>query len=316
MVALNLLTLGWAAEIIGLFFTNQSFIERGTVTLAIFCIYAVDFAINAVQATCRSLIVDTLPTSEQQAGSAWAGRMLGFGHVLGYFAGTLDMSKIFGTLIGDTQFKQVCVLASVVIVFCVGTTCFCVEERVLLSQRDDGTHSGSGAWKMLTTILKTTLHLPRKIRAVCWITFWCWIGWSPFFVYGTTWVGETYYREDESRASELRGAVDPVGLLARKGSGALFLFSLISLAGSIMLPWFVESPEGDDHSSDPKKDSEGFLSTLRRYRIDITTAWGLSQVLFGFAMLLAPISHSFQFATTLIALCGLYVYPLILLISC
>ena len=59
-------------------------------TLAVFCIYAVDFAINAgesiphhaecragvidlcvVQACCRSLIVDTLPISEQHLGSAW-----------------------------------------------------------------------------------------------------------------------------------------------------------------------------------------------------------------------------------------------------
>ena len=55
---------------------------------------------------------------------------------------------------------------------------------------------------MLSTIVKTTLHLPRKISAVCWITFWSWFGmyevyscflqlhqlitltlkgWSPFF---------------------------------------------------------------------------------------------------------------------------------------
>ena len=116
--------------------------------------------------------------------------MLGFGHVLGYFAGTLDMSKFFGTIIGDTQFKQVCVIASATIVFCVGLTCFCVEERVLLSERYAPLFyrnniclqelsvdaEKSGAWGLFATILKTTLHMPRKIRAVCWITFWSWIG--------------------------------------------------------------------------------------------------------------------------------------------
>ena len=60
--------------------------------------------------------------------------MLGLGHVLGYFAGTLDMSKFFGTVLGATQIKQVCVIASATIVSCVGLTCFCVEERVLLSK--------------------------------------------------------------------------------------------------------------------------------------------------------------------------------------
>ena len=136
-------------------------------------------------------------------------------------------------------------------------------------------------------------------------------------VYGTTWVGETYYRQDARTAAELRSATDPVGVLARKGSGALFLFSLISLAGSIILPWVVESPSDED---DPllaiKETSEGFgrtLSLLRRYRVDITTAWGLSQVAFGASMILAPISRSFQFATILVALCGLLVVQFLLI---
>lgn len=60
-----------------------------TVAVAVLSIYAVDFAINvgkssflvlrdtnsytrmAVQACCRSLIVDTLPIPQQQTGSAW-----------------------------------------------------------------------------------------------------------------------------------------------------------------------------------------------------------------------------------------------------
>lgn len=36
-----------------------------------------------------------------------------------------------------------------------------------------------GAWKVFVNIIKTTLHLPIRIRAVCWITFWSWIGDSP-----------------------------------------------------------------------------------------------------------------------------------------
>ena len=98
-------------------------------------------------------------------------------------------------------------------------------------------------------------------------------------------------------------------MLARKGSGALFLFSLISLAGSIILPWVVESPD-DDPLSSITEDQKGFARTIdiiRRYRIDITTAWGLSQVAFGASMILAPFSRSFEFATLLVALCGMCV---------
>jgi solute carrier family 45 protein 1/2/4 len=38
-----------------------------------------------VQASCRAILVDALPPSQQEAGTAWAGRMVGFGSVAGYF---------------------------------------------------------------------------------------------------------------------------------------------------------------------------------------------------------------------------------------
>ena len=63
--------------------------------------------------------------------------MLGLGHVLGYLVGTIDLSNYLGTSLGNTQFKQICVITGAVIVFCVSVTCFCVEERVLLTQRSD-----------------------------------------------------------------------------------------------------------------------------------------------------------------------------------
>ncbi|RAL66184.1 hypothetical protein DID88_005856 [Monilinia fructigena] len=47
---------------------------------------SLDFAINAVQWSCRSLIVDTLPIQKQQSGSAWASRMAAMGHLIGYDA--------------------------------------------------------------------------------------------------------------------------------------------------------------------------------------------------------------------------------------
>jgi solute carrier family 45, member 1/2/4 len=63
--------LGWAKEIVGHFVEEGEFRRSCTVALAVVSIYAVDFAINAVQACCRSLIVDTLPIPKQQTGSAW-----------------------------------------------------------------------------------------------------------------------------------------------------------------------------------------------------------------------------------------------------
>lgn len=305
LVALFLVVLAWASEIVGVFTADEVMVKSATVALAVFCIYAVDFAINGVQATCRSLIVDTLPESQQQLGSAWAGRMLGLGQLLGYLVGTINLSKHIGTTLGATQFKQICVIAGATIISCVSVTCFCVEERVLLSKR---THRAkSGGLAMLSTILRTMLHLPSKIRAVCWITFWSWFGWSPFFVYGTTWVGETYYRQNADNAAELQTKNDMVGEIARKGSLALVLFSVISFISSIFLPFLVSLPS-DGIAQHPVRNTPRPLkrtsSLFQRYHINITAAWGMSQLAFAASMILTPFSTSFQFATTLIALCG------------
>lgn len=126
-------------------------------------------------------------------------------------------------------------------------------------------------------------------------------------VYGTTWVGETYYRQDAKTAAELKTSTDVVGDIARRGSLALALFSVISFAGSIVLPWVVSSPTDDVPLSNkalPRRLAR-VLIPLQRYQPDITVAWGLSQLAFGASMILAPISHSFRFVTSLIALCGL-----------
>lgn len=116
--------------------------------------------------------------------------MLGLGHLMGYVAGTLDLLKLFGHALGDSQFKQLCIIAGAAIVISNGITCYAVQERVLLSRplayphppkRCLLTHirhdkATSGALDMLSVIMKTLLHLPKKISAVCWITFWSWIG--------------------------------------------------------------------------------------------------------------------------------------------
>jgi solute carrier family 45 protein 1/2/4 len=98
-----------------------------------------------------------------------------------------------------------------------------------------------------------------------------------------------------------------VGDIARKGSFALLLFSLVSFAGSIVLPLIVASP-GDDEPIPAKwevRGSESIFGFLRVPRIDICTAWGLSQLLFSGSLMLAPAMSSYWIVSLVIAFCGL-----------
>ena len=103
-----LVMLGWTKEIVELFMRQESDTRQKVVVVtAVLAIYALDFAINVVQACCRSIIVDVLPTQQQQIGSAWAARMAASGHVVGFLIGTLPLVDILPTWLGgDTQFKK------------------------------------------------------------------------------------------------------------------------------------------------------------------------------------------------------------------
>ncbi|KAL9125572.1 MAG: hypothetical protein Q9217_005237 [Psora testacea] len=305
VVAMCLLILGWTSDIVGLFTLDRDMTKSCTIALAVLSIYAVDFAINAVQSSCRSLIIDTLPISKQPLGSAWASRMAAIGHLVGYAIGTIDLLRIFGHRLGDSQFKQLTLISAAFFTFSVGITCWAVEERVLVSAREGDVKSSAA--KTISKILKTTLNLPERIQAICWVQFWAWIGWFPFLFYSTTWVGEVYFRyHPETNA---KASTDTLGDVGRVGSLSLVAFSIITVVGSVALPWVIESPESASHNRPftprPPPGLGPLVSLFRNYKPDLLTAWQWSHLIFAGAMCLAPFVKSLQMATILVSICGI-----------
>jgi solute carrier family 45 protein 1/2/4 len=305
VVSLCLLLLGWTSEFVNFFISGVEARKSMTIFLAILSIYGVDFAINAVQSTARSLIVDTLPSSKQQAGSAWASRMVAVGHLIGYGVGALDLTRIFGTAMGDTQFKQLIIVAAIALMASVAITCCAVEERILLSTGNEDVEDGQSVLSMFSQILTTARNLPPRIAAICWIQFWCWIGWFPFLFYSTTWVGEVYLRFNAD--AETRDHPDSLGQMGRVGSMTLIMFSLVTFAGSVMLPWLVEAPEAAVSEFTPRPPARiaSFLLEAQKYKPSLLTAWMYSHIIFAGSMICAPFVTSLHAATMLIAMCGM-----------
>ncbi|MCJ1226096.1 hypothetical protein MMC12_002745 [Toensbergia leucococca] len=229
--------------------------------------------------------------------------MVAVGHLIGYGAGTMDLVKIFGKTLGDSQFKQLTVIAAAALLIAVGITSYAVEERVLISARDSD--SKSGAVKMVAQIFKTTLHLPNRIQAICWAQFWAWIGWFPFLFYSPTWVGETYFRYSNPAAAQ--ASTDTLGDIGRIGSLSLVIFSIITFAGSIILPWIVKSPEDEKRGFTPRPPPmlASFIKAVNASKPDLLTAWTISHLIFAAAMSLAPFVRSLRFATILVSVCGI-----------
>ena len=59
----------------------------------------------------------------------------GYGQNIGYGVGSIDTVSIFGSLIGDTQFKQMTVIAALFLIGAVLVTSYSVKERILVTAR-------------------------------------------------------------------------------------------------------------------------------------------------------------------------------------
>ncbi|CAK7199626.1 hypothetical protein SEUCBS139899_002309 [Sporothrix eucalyptigena] len=281
--------------------------RKVVICLAVFALYITDFAINAVMSCNRSLLVDTLPLEKQQDGAAWASRMAAFGHLVGYAAGAIDLVKLLGPAYGDTQFKKLSSVAAASILVTVGITCWAVTERVLLKSALGGPDSVADGVtakliKIFRQIWSTLLTLPPRIQAICWAVFWGWIGWFPFVVYSSTWVGETYFRYD---APEGAASTDVVGEMGRIGSYALTTYSGMTVLASAILPLFVRSPYTDSFTKRPPASIARLVEAIDKSRPDLLTVWTCGHLMFACSMFMAPFAHSFRFATVLVTLCGI-----------
>lgn len=173
-----------------------------------------------------------------------------------------------------------------------------------LCRQDDN----KGLTAVLKNIVKTMFHLPTRIGAVCKIWFFAWIGWFPFLLYSTTFVGEVLQRYDLALREQVNSSTDKLGDIARIGSVALVIYSVISLLGSISIPWLVQSPESEDLRKGRADNKSGvmysILEFLELYRPDLVSAWFGSHVMFAVAMFLTLFVRSVWFATVIVGACG------------
>ncbi|KAJ5164908.1 Major facilitator superfamily domain general substrate transporter [Penicillium coprophilum] len=266
----SLLALAWVKEIVGgvvSIFGVEPTSAGAKITIIIMAtifMYCLDFAINTVQAAIRAFIVDNCPTHQQELSNAWASRMVGVGNILGYIFGYMDLPKIVPWL-GNTQFKVLCVLASVFLSVTLAISCFYITER---DPREDGPVTDKlGVISFFKQVIKSIRSLPTQISRVCQVQIAAWVGWFPFLYYATTYVGQLYANPifaDNSNLSE--SELDKIWEDAtRVGTLALLVYAIISFLSNMLLPLFVvplyrPAPENvsrqNSHSFDGDSDDD------------------------------------------------------------
>jgi len=254
----SLLALSWSREIVGgvgkLFGADSASDNTlfATQIFAVAFVYVLDFSINVIQAAIRAYIVDCAPTHQQEDANAWASRLTGVGNIVGYLSGYLNLPSILPWL-GDSQFKILSEIASIVMITTVMISCLSVAEadpRVLGAP----TETSGGVLGFFKGLYNSIRRLPPQIRAVCGVQLFAWVAWFPFLFYTTTYVAgiyaEPFFLEDSHRTDEDINQIMETG--TRLGTFALLIFALTTFAASVLLPFIITpsyKPIEESHSS-------------------------------------------------------------------
>jgi len=222
--------------------------------IAIACFYVLDFALNALQASLRNLLLDIVPAEQLATANAWHGRMINAGSVLGFAMGFLNLGSwpIFNWLGGD-QFRKVCVISMVVLIITIWITCWTQEEKA--RERDPIQRSGEGIQEAFNTITRALKTLPRPVQRVCIVQIFAFMGWFPFLFYGTTWVGEVM-------AAEINEDPD-VEKATQAGDFAMLIYSIVAIVAGTLLPYLASRDHRLLAQSNPDEEDEGDVELAR-----------------------------------------------------
>jgi solute carrier family 45, member 1/2/4 len=355
----SLLALAWTKEVVGGLLgifgaqKNDPGVKVTTIVVAVLFVYILDFAINtsmilslilpSVANTVQSkprlelswsivlphtnkvwlqhvlLVMVTNPVTE--AANAMGSRMTGIGNIIGYCFGYINLPR-YMWFFGDTQFKILCIIASLCLAATVAISIFLIKER---DPREEGPprHDKGGVVAFFKGVFSSIKRLPPQTRKVCEVQFFAWIGWFGFLFYLSTWVAELYVEpiveanpgltpEDIDRLYE-KGT--------RIGTFALLVWASVSLASNVFLPFFIAPtydapfipsatqmvPSIHSHSSSASYSTrlDRFLERLVIPWLSLRRAWTISLVMFGLCMFSTLIVPNPTIATIVVGIVGI-----------
>ncbi|KAM3068832.1 hypothetical protein ACMFMG_010994 [Clarireedia jacksonii] len=314
---ISLMILSWIREIVGgilgLFGADpeSQFVKTSTIIAAVLLVYVLDFAVATVQASIRAFILDCAPSHQQEAANSMASRAIGVGNIIAYVAGYLDLPKYLW-FFGNTQFKILCLIASLTLASTVTLSSTTIKER---DPRHEpiSAQAKSGLLAFFKQIFKSIKRLPPQTRKVCEVEFMAWIGFFPQLFYSSSYVGDIYVqpylRENPNMTpAELDKLYEKA---TRVGTFALLMYAITSLSVNVLLPFFITPTYDMPSSSASVRSSKSYTTRFTRFvdnlaipGLTLRRAWLISHLIFAACMFSTLIVQTIVGATILIAMVG------------
>lgn len=230
--------------------------------LAVISFYLLDFALNALQASLRNLLLDITPPEQLSAANAWHSRMSQAGNIVGYGFGFLPLASLpIIRLLGGDQFRKFCVLVMFVLVITVWITCYTqVEEERILQRQSEGTLR-----EIWNNIYIAVVALPKPVRRVCYVQIFAFMGWFPFLFYSTTYIGQIMAQQYDREPDK--------DLATRTGALAMLLHSIVAVGAGTILPYLARRDirllaQNDDEDEDAELTR--LRDTVRQWQAEAT----------------------------------------------
>lgn len=247
--------------------------------------------------------------------------MTGLGNIIGYCFGYINLPKHMW-FFGDTQFKVLCVIASIALAATVAISVIFIDER---DPRQEGppARDKGGVIAFFKGVFSSIKRLPPQTRKVCEVQFFAWIGWFGFLFYLSTWVAELYV----SPIVQANPGMTPkeIDHLYEKGTRigtfALLVWASVSLVSNLLLPFFIApsydvpvippsaslapSIHSQNSSSSYTTRFERLLERLVIPWLSLRRAWTISLVLFALCMFSTLVIRDPTTATVIVGIVGI-----------
>ena len=239
-----------------------------------------------------------------------ASRVVGVGNIIGFAAGYVDLPK-YMWFFGNTQFKILCVMASIALVSTVALSLATIRERNASFEPPPA--KGTGLIALMKQIFNSIRRLPPQTRKVCEVQFFAWIGFFPQLFYSSSFVGDVYVQKFlEEKPNMTSAEIDALYEKAtRVGTFALLIYAITSLTTNVLVPFFI-NPTYDAASRASLDNGKSYTTTTTRFLdrlvipwLTIRRAWLISHVIFAGCMFSAPLVRTVPAATILIGIVGI-----------
>ncbi|KAK9110921.1 hypothetical protein Scep_018440 [Stephania cephalantha] len=240
-VAVAVLVIGFSSDI-GSALGDRTAAPRRPRAVVVFVVgfWLLDFANNLTQGPCRALIADLTRSDQRRARVAYAyySFFMGVGNVLGYATGSYSrwftifpFTLTSSCSVSCANLKSAFLLDIVCLVFTAFLSMSASQEVPLTSSfraSQFGDEMNPSEQTFFCELFGSFKYLSRSIWIILIVTALMWIGWMPFILFDTDWMGRDIYK-----GSPNEGQNYYIGV--RMGALGLMLNSVVLGLASVLM---------------------------------------------------------------------------------